>query len=328
VVKDDQYNPAQTVQLTRQLVEQDRVFAIVGGLGTEQQLAVRQYMNQRKVPQLYVSTGATIWGAQHRRNPWTIGWQPDYDSVGFAFGNYIRRFDPQGRIAVLMQNDDYGKDYLRGLQRGLRGGTARIVAQEAYEVGTPSVAPHVSRLRASNANVFVVFAIPQPTIQALVVAHRLGWNPTKYVNDVSATDTFLTLAQTSAGSVEATRGVITATYLKDPAAPKYQNDATVRLYKRLMAKYAPGANVNNALHFYGMAKADHFVQVLYRAGRNPTRASLMNAARNLKMKSPWLLPGTQVHTRPAAAFPISTVKLQRWNGSNFVEFGPLIKTRG
>jgi branched-chain amino acid transport system substrate-binding protein len=326
-VYDDGYNPAQTVQLTRRLVEQDRVFALVGGLGTEPQTPVRPYLNQQKVPQLYVSTGATTWGADHRQYPWTIGWQPSYQDEGAAYANYIRRNDSNARVGILYQNDDYGKDYLAGFKRGLGSGTGRIVAEEPFEVTAPSVASQVSRLRGANADTFLILATPRATIQALVTAYRLGWRPKLYVNSVAATDTFLTQAATAAGSRDAVNGVVTTAYLKDPAAPKYANDPTVRNYKRLMAKYAPGLNVNDGLYFYGMAKADTFVQTLYRAGRNPSRQALMNAAVNLKWKSPWLIPGMTVGSSRNSPFPISAVKLTRYNNGAFTEFGSIIKTR-
>jgi branched-chain amino acid transport system substrate-binding protein len=327
IVLDDAYNPAQTVQLTRRLVEQDKVFALVGGLGTEPQTPVRPYLNQRKVPQLFVSTGATTWGADHKQYPWTIGWQPDYQSEGFAYGNYLRRSDPSSKVGVLFQNDDYGKDYLAGFKRGIASGPARIVREEGFEVTAPSVASQVSQLRGSGADTFLVLATPRATIQALVTAYRLGWRPKLYVNSVSATDSFLTSASTAAGTRDAVNGIITTTYLKDPAAPKYARDATVLTYKRLMAKYAPGLDPNNGLYFYGMAKADTFVQTLYRAGRNPTRESVRRAAENLKYKSPWLLPGTSILSTAKSPFPISTVRLTRYNNGAFTEFGALIKTR-
>jgi branched-chain amino acid transport system substrate-binding protein len=326
-VYDDQYNPAQTVQLTRRLVEQDKVFALVGGLGTEPQTPVRPYLNQQKVPQLYVSTGATTWGADRRQFPWTIGWQPDYQSEGAAYGSYIRRNDSNARVAILYQNDDYGKDYLAGFKRGLGSGGARIVAEEPFEVTAPSVASNVSKLRGSGGDTFLVLATPRATIQALVTAYRLGWRPKLYVNSVAATDTFLSSAATAAGSRDAVNGVITTAYLKDPAAPTYAEDRTVGLYKRLMAKYAPGLDPNNGLYFYGMAKADTFVQTLYRAGRNPTRQSVMNAAVNLKYKSPWLIPGMTFASSARSPFPISTVKLTRYNNGAFTEFGQIIKAR-
>jgi branched-chain amino acid transport system substrate-binding protein len=324
-VYDDQYNPAQTVQLTRRLVEQDRVFALVGGLGTEPQTPVRPYLNQQRVPQLFVSTGATTWGRDRQQYPWTLGWQPDYQSEGRAYGQHIRSTTPNARVAILFQNDDYGKDYLAGFKPAV--GESRIVAEVGYEVTAPSVASQVAQLRGSGADTFLIVGTPRGTIQALVTAYRLGWRPRLYVNSVAATDSFLSQARAAAGSAEAVNGIITTTYLKDPASPTYARDATVALYKRLMAKYAPGLDPNNGLYFYGMAKADTFVQTLYRAGRNPTRQSLMNAAVNLKWKSPWLIPGSEILSTPRSPFPISIVRLTRYENGAFTEFGALIKTR-
>jgi branched-chain amino acid transport system substrate-binding protein len=324
-VYDDQYNPAQTVQLTRRLVEQDKVFALVGGVGTEPQTPVRPYLNQQKVPQLYVSTGATTWGRDRKQYPWTIGWQPDYQSEGNAYGTYIRTTFPSAKVAILYQNDDYGKDYVAGFKPAV--GASRIVAEEAYEVTSPSVASQVARLRASGADTFFIAATVRATPQALVTAYRLGWRPRLFVNSVSATDSILSQTRAAAGSADAVNGVITTAYLKDPASPRYANDATVKEYKRLMARYGPGLDPNNGLYFYGMAKAYTFVQTLYRAGRNPTRQSLMNAAVNLKLRSPWLIPGSTYSTSAASPFPISTVRLTRYNNGSFTEFGPLFKTR-
>src|SRR5215207_4643802 len=326
-VYDDQYNEAQTVQQTRRAVEQDRVFAMLGGLGTENQQAVRQYMNQRRVPQLYVSTGLSEFGRLYRRNPWSIGWQPDYVQEGILLGSYLRSTLPNARVAVLRQNDDYGREFVAGFTS--RVGAARVVATETYpRAGGASVIPGpVARLRASGADTFLVVATPVESITALVTAYRLGWRPNKLVNSVGATPGFMAAARTSAGSADAVNGVVTTTYLKDVASPAYQNDPQVRLFKRLMEKYAPGQPTNEGLFFYGMAKADTFIQALYRAGRNPTRASLMRAAANLKIPSPWLLRGSRITTSPGSAFPIRYQRLARYNDGAFSEFGALVKTR-
>lgn len=323
-VEDDGYNPVQTAQQTRKLVEQDKVFALVGGLGTEQQLAVRAYLNQRKVPQIYVSTGASTWGRDHKANPWTIGWQPDYISEGIAYAKWLKGNNPNAKVAVLYQNDDYGKDYLFGFRSQFG---RSIIAQQTYEPGAASVASQTAALRASGADTFLILAIPTPTIQALVTAYRLGWRPTLIVNSVSATDTFLTIARNAAGSAEAVNGIVTTVYLKDVAAAKYADDKQVKFYKSLMAKYAPSANANNGLYYYGMAKAADFVQALYRAGKSPTRAGLMRAVENLKYKSPWLIPGAVVNTTPGNAFPLKYQRLTRFNNGSFAEFGPLQKIR-
>jgi branched-chain amino acid transport system substrate-binding protein len=326
-VYDDQYNEAQTVQQTRRAVEQDRVFAMLGGLGTENQQAVRAYLNQRKVPQLYVSTGLSEFGSKFKQFPWTIGWQPDYVQEGILIGRYVRQNLPNAKVAVLRQNDDYGAEFLSGFVKG--AGQRFVVATETYpRAGGAAVVPGpVARLRASGADTLLVIATPTESVTALVTAFRLGWRPTKLVNSVGATDTFLTLARNAAGSADAVNGVITTTYLKDVASPAYANDAQVQLYKRLMEKYAPGQPVNDGLFFYGMAKADTFVQALYRAGKNPTRASLMRAASNLNINSPWLLPGSKIVTRPGSAFPIRYQRLARYENGAFTEFGALVKTR-
>ena len=326
-VYDDQYNEAQTVQQTRRAVEQDRVFAMLGGLGTENQQAVREYMNQRKVPQLYVSTGLSEFGARHRQFPWTIGWQPDYVQEGILLGRYVRQNLPSAKVAVLRQNDDYGREFLAGFVKG--AGARFVTATETYpRAGGAAVIPGpVSRLRASGADTFLVIATPTESVTALVTAYRLGWRPTKLVNSVGATDTFLTLARNAAGSAQAVNGVVSTAYLKDVASPKYAKDRQVLRYKRLMAKYAPSQPDTDGLFYYGMAKADTFVQALYRAGRNPSRASLMRAVSNLTIRSPWLLPGSSVITKPGSAYPIRFQRLVRYNDGVFTEFGPLVKTR-
>jgi branched-chain amino acid transport system substrate-binding protein len=325
-VYDDQYNEALTVQQTRRAVEQDRVFAMLGGLGTENQQAVRGYMNQRRVPQIYVSTGLSEFGRMHRQFPWTIGWQPDYVQEGILLGRYARQNLQNARVGVLMQNDDYGREFLQGFRNG-GGAGVNIVATETYpRAGGASVIPGpVSRLRASGADTILVIATPTETVTALVTAWRLGWRPNKLVNSVSATSTFLGLAQQSAGSADAVNGIVSTVYLKDCNA--YRNDAQVQLYRRLMARYAPGQPANDCLFYYGMAKADHFVQALYRAGRNPTRASMMRATRHLTMNSGWLLPGARVITTPRSAFPIRHQKLNRYNNGAFTEIGQLQRTR-
>jgi branched-chain amino acid transport system substrate-binding protein len=302
---------------------------MLGGLGTENQQAVRAYLNQRKVPQLYVSTGLSEFGRLYRQFPWTIGWQPDYIQEGILLGRYVRQTLPNAKVAVLRQNDDYGKEFLEGFERG--AGAGRVVATETYpRAGGASVVPGpTARLRASGADTFLIVATPTESVTALVTAYRLGWRPNKLVNSVGATDTFMSLAQRAAGSADAVEGVVTTTYLKDPSAPTYANDAQVRLYERLMAKYAPSfpRPRDDTLFFYGMAKADTFVQALYRAGRNPTRKSVMNAAVNLKWKSPWVLPRTQITTSPRSAFPIRYQRLTRYQGGAFREFGNIVKTR-
>jgi branched-chain amino acid transport system substrate-binding protein len=326
---DDAYNPANTVQRTRQLVEQDHVFALVGGLGTEAQEAVVAYANQQKVPQIYVSTGATEWGANKDKYPWTIGWQPDYQAESALYGRYIATNLPNAKIGIIYQNDSYGKDYIAGLEGGLgKAHKSQIVATRGFEVTDTSVLSQVIDLQKSGIDTLMIFGTPTPTIRTYATMKGIGWKPENiFVNSVSGTPTFLTLAVASAGAVEV-NGSITTYYTKDPANPSWDNDAGMKLYRQLMAKYLPTAPATNGLYIYGMAKAYTFVQALRAAGKNPTRESLMNAVRNMNDKTnPFLLPNVVTKTGKGDDFPISQQQLQRWNDGKFTPFGTLVDTR-
>ena len=321
---DDGYVPANAVQLTRQLVEQNKVFALVGGLGTDNQTAVRDYLNQMKVPQLFVSAGATTFDADHAKYPWTIGWQPTYHAEGTAYAQYLNAHDSGAKVGVLYQNDGYGTDYLNSFTAALKNKN-QIVDSEPYEVTAPSVQSQVVKLFASGADTFVIFATPTATIQALVIAYKIGWKPKKYVNSVSATDTFLTLAQKSAGSADAVNGVITDQYLKDPGDATQRKDPAVKLYFKLMNKYGPaGARLTDILYLYGMAKAHSFITALYQAGQNPTRASLMNAVNHMNEKNPFLLKGVTISTTPTHAYPICKDQLVQFKDGSFSALSGLI----
>ncbi len=318
---DDGYNPANSVQLTRRLVEQDKVFAVVGSLGTEVNLSVRPYLNSRKVPQLLNASGATIWGTDTAKFPWTIGWQPAYSLEGKIYGQAIARNSPNAKIGVLYQNDDYGKDYLAGLKTGLGGKASNIVAEEAYEVTATSVATQIAKLRASGATVFAIFATPRFTIQAYVIARNLGWNPPViYTNSVSATDTFLTTAQ-RAGAGPLVNNTFTVQYTKDPANPVWNSDSAMKLYRTVMSKYYPnGSNPAvqaNGLNLYGVAVAHAFVQLLAKAGKNPTRAGIMKAARAWNEPNPFLRPGVRQVTKGNDQFPIGCEVIVKFTDGTF-----------
>jgi branched-chain amino acid transport system substrate-binding protein len=331
---DDGYNPAQTVQITHQFVEQDHAFALVGGLGTEPQTAVRQYLNQNKVPQLFVSTGATTFDRDYTTYPWTLGWQPDYEAEGAIYGKYVVKNFPTAKLGVLYQNDDYGNDYLRGLRSGLASKQSLIIDAEPYDLSaTTPPAVQIAKLKASGADTLVLFATPTPTIQSYVIATKLGWHPAHVItNSVSATDPFLTIA-TKSGS-DLTNGTLTVNYLLDPGNPAYNKQPGMVLYRKLMAKYDPKANANDTLNMYGFAKAWTIEQVLKKAGANLTRAGLMKAARNmaftqkLKNANPFVLPGVDIHTKGNYQFPISQVVLVRYTNNTFQPIGKLINGRG
>jgi branched-chain amino acid transport system substrate-binding protein len=325
---DDGYNPAQTVQLTRQLVEQSKVFAIFNSLGTEPNEAIRAYLNQAKVPQVFLATGASEWGALAKQYPWTIGYQPTYVSEAYAYGQFIAKKVAQAKIGVLYQNDSYGKDYIAGLKLGLAAKQSQIVDMEGYEVTAADVGSQIAKLKASGANTLCIFATPKFSIQAFAIAAKFGWNPIVFNNSVSATTTLMTIA-TKSSSAQTTNGTITATYLKDPTDPKWDNDAGMKLYKKIMAAYYPSGNVNDQFNVYGMSAAWTMIRALSGAGQNPTRASLMAAARSLNYSdNPFLLPGIKVQTSAKNAYPIQQQQLTRWTDGKFVNFGPLIKGIG
>jgi branched-chain amino acid transport system substrate-binding protein len=324
---DDGYNPAQTVQLTRQLVEQDGVFAVFNSLGTEPNLAIRDYLNQRKVPQVLVATGASNWGTQWKQFPWTIGYQPDYVGEAKIYAKFILAKVPQARIGVLMQNDAYGKDYLNGFKQGMGKLSGRIVDIEPYDVTQADVSQQMAKLKASGANVLMDFATPKFSVQAFVIAAKLGWHPTVFVNNVSAT-TPLMQAATQVAGVEATDGSISANYLKDPADPAQANDPGVKLFKAIMAKYYPKGNATDSFNMYGMATAWTMIKALQAAGKNPTRASLMRALLHLDYTdNPFILKGIRIQTSPTDHFPIQQGVLIRWDNGAFHNFGPIYSAK-
>jgi len=328
-IYDDGYNPANTIQLTRRLVEEDKVFAVVGQLGTEPVQAARPYLNERKVPQALVATGASYWGTQYKEFPWTIGFQPDYIAEGRLYGLHIKANQGGKKIAVLYQNDDYGKDYLYGLRAALGKSyaDANIVSEEAVTAGSTTVASQMARIKASGAQVLVIFALPGLTITTYATGKALNYNADQiYLNSVSATAAFLNIAVQRAGA-DYVNGSISIVYLKDPSNPAQNGDAALQEYRRIMAKYAPSANASNGLYVYGFALADTFVQAMYKAGKNPTRASLMNALLSLNTTNRFALNGVRLKTSKTDHFVISQMRLQRFNSPIWSPIGPLVDGR-
>jgi branched-chain amino acid transport system substrate-binding protein len=325
---DDGYNPAQTVQLTNKLILEDKVFATVGALGTEPVLAVRPLHNQRKVPQVLVSTGASYWGTQYKQFPWTSGWQTDYIAEGRVYARWILQNAPRSRIAVFYQNDDYGKDYLRGLKQGLGSRANLIVSEQSYELSDTSYASQIVRQRISGADTWVLFSTPTPTVRALATAKAVAWKPDRIViNSVSATDQVMSAARANAGP-EYVNGAISTGYLKNNTNPKYRNDGAVRSYRRIMANYGPdGININNTFYYYGVAKAYDFVKLMYLAGKNPTRASLMRATQRMNWVNPYALKGVRIKTSRADRFPIDQGKVIRYQEGSWSEISALYKGR-
>jgi branched-chain amino acid transport system substrate-binding protein len=322
-ILDDAYNPAQTVQAVRQLVEQDKVFAVFNTLGTEVNLAIRDYLNGSKVPQLFAASGATTFGRDAATYPWTIGFQPSYQAEGWVLGQYLAKTKARAKIAVLFQNDDYGKDLLAGLKRGLQRSGSQVIAAVPYEASSPNVESQVARLKASGANTLAIFAIPKFAIQAFVYANKLGWKPAVINNSVSAATNIMLLAS-EGGKNRTVEGTVSLNFLKDPADARWKKDPGMRTYRAIMSRFAKGANSGDVYHVYGMAVAYETVSLFKRLGANPTRAGLIARVRSLNDPSnPFLLPGIAVKTGKGDGYPIQQGQLQRWSKGRWVPFGAL-----
>ena len=324
--KDDAYDPSKTVDDTRELVQQDKVFAIFNSLGTDQNLAIRSYLNALKVPQLFVASGATTFGSDYKQYPWTIGYQPNYRAEGTIYGRYVVKHAPKARIGVLYQGDDYGKDLLAGLQRGLGKKAALIKSKQSYNVDDPDVQSQIAKLKAAKVNTLMVFATPKFAIQAYVYAAKLAWRPLVFMNAVSSAANIMGLS-TAATSKKQTEGSIAIVFLKDPTDPTWRNNAGMKLYRSIMKKYK-GGNPNDVYAVYGMSVAHTFVEALRKAGKNPTRESIMKAAGSLNVTNdPFLLPGISVKTSSTDHFPLDQAKLQRYHNGHWVSFGGLFRVR-
>ena len=318
---DDAYSPPKTVEQTRKLVESDGVFLIFNSLGTPTNTAVQKYLNQKQVPQLFVGTGATKWG-DPKHFPWTIGWQPNYQSEGHIYATYILEHRPESKIAVLYQNDDYGKDYVKGLKDGL-GDKAKsmIVAEAPYETTDPTVDSQVVNLKASGADIFYNVTIPKFAAQAIRKAVEIGWKPLHILNSVS----------NSVGGVlqpagfENSRGILSTAYLKDPTDPQWKDDPGYKDWVAFMDKFYPDGDKTNVFTVYGYTIPQTLVQVLKQCGDNLTRENVMKEAANLRnLALPMLLPGITVNTSPTDFFPVKQMQMERFDGERRNLFGPVL----
>jgi branched-chain amino acid transport system substrate-binding protein len=326
-ILDDAYDPSKTVPLTQQLVEQTKVFAVYGSLGTAPNLAIWNYMNQKKVPQVNIATGDSYWGFGAKKYPWTIGYQPDYPGESKIYGKYIAANQPNAKIGVLYQNDAYGKNYYAGLRVGLGAKKGNIVSAQSYDVTQTSLAQQILALKAAGADTFVVFATPTPTITALVTATKVGWTPTTYINSVSANRLFLLAAAANGANVD---GIVSATYLQSPTYAPQANSVGIKLATSIIAQYAPALQTSFATGdsniMFGLSNAWVFVEALKKAGKTPTRAGLMSALRNMNVVDPFTYPGIKIQTGPKDAFPIEQEILIKWGGGakgDWTPFGSL-----
>jgi branched-chain amino acid transport system substrate-binding protein len=325
ISRDDAYSPPKTVEVVRKLVEEDQVLMVFQSLGTPPSLAIRGYLNDNKIPQLFVGSGADQWN-DPKRYPWTMGWQPSYGTEARIFARYVLANLPDAKIAVLYQNDDFGKDYVNGMRAGLGDKAGKmIVATQSYETTDPTVDSQVSALQASGADVLLTAAIPKFTTLAIRKVFDIGWRPTQFVNSVS----------TSVGSVmkpagtEKSTGVMSATYTKDPSDPRWQDTPEYKEWLAWMKKYNASVNVADSLAVYGYSTAQTLVAVLKASGDNLTRDHVMQVAASLHdLSLPMLLPGITISTGADDYAPIKQMQLQKFDGNSWKVFGDVIKGSG
>jgi branched-chain amino acid transport system substrate-binding protein len=317
---DDGYSPPKTVEQARKLVESDEVLLIFNSLGTPPNSAIHKYMNSKKVPQLFVSTGATKWN-DPKDYPWTMGWQPNYQSETQIYAKYILKNYPNAKIGVLYQNDDYGKDYLKGLKDGLGSKVSMIVLEESYEVSEPTIDSHIVKLKATGADVFVNITTPKFAAQAIKKNAEIGWKPAHFLNNVSAS----VGAVMKPAGFENGQDIISSAYLKDPTDPQWKNDAGMKAWNEFLDKHYPEANRADGGVMFGYTVAQGLVQVLKQCGDDLTRENVMKQAASLKnLELGGLLPGIKVNTSPTDFAPISQLQLMKFKGDTWELFGDIM----
>jgi branched-chain amino acid transport system substrate-binding protein len=320
ITLDDGYVPSKTVEVVRQLVEQEKVLCVFQTLGTPTNTAIHKYMNQKKVPQLFVATGASKWG-KPKEFPWTMGFQPDYHTEAVIYGKHVLANVKDAKIGVLYQNDDFGKDYIDGFREGLGKETGRIVKQVSYEATDPTVDSQIIQLKDSGANVFLNISAPKAAAQGIRKAADIGWKPVHYLTNVSAS----VAAVMKPAGFDNSQGIITAAYLKDSTDKQWANDPEMKAWREWMGKWMPDANQADLNYVYGYAVSHLLQETLKKCGDNLTRENLMRqAANHQKLRIPLLLPGITVNTSPTDFYPVQAVQLQRFKGETWELFGEVL----
>jgi branched-chain amino acid transport system substrate-binding protein len=318
---DDGYSPPKAVEQVRKLVESDEVLLMFNPLGTPTNTAIQKYLNAKKVPQLFVATGATKWG-NPKEFPWTMGWQPNYQSEGRIYAKYILQNYPNAKIAVLFQNDDYGKDYVKGLKDGLGAKAATMIIKEvSYEPADPTIDSQIVQLKASGADLFYNVTIPKFAAQAIKKMAEIGWKPVHVLNNVAAS----VGGTIKPAGFENSQDIISSAYFKDPTDPQWKDDPAMKGYIAFMDKYYPDGNKDDASNAYGYIVSQAMVKVLEQAGDNLTRENIMKEAANLKnFEIGMFLPGVKANTSPTDFFPIEQMQLMKFKGEKWDLFGPVI----
>ena len=316
---DDGYSPPKTLEQARKLVEQDKVLFLFATLGTPTNSAIQKYMNQKKVPQLFVQTGASKWG-DPKNFPWTMGWQTNYFSEGKVFAQAILDNQPNAKIAVIYQNDDFGKDYLAGLEAGLGDKKNMIIARETYEVTDPTVDSQMVKLKSTGADVLMNLSTPKFAAQIIKKVAELGWKPVHYLCQVSSSPGATLVPAGLDNSV----GIITTGFFKDPSDPQWKDDKAMLEYQAWFKKYLPNADPLDTYYLQGMLNAQTLEYVLRQAGNNLTRENIMKQAASIKdLQLPLLLPGINVQTGPDDFYPIERLQLAKFNGKEWVLYGKI-----
>jgi branched-chain amino acid transport system substrate-binding protein len=321
VTYDDGYSPPKAVEQVRKLVESDEVLAVFNPLGTPSNSAIQKYLNAKKIPQLFVATGATKWN-DPKNFPWTMGWQPSYQSEAQIYAKWLLKEKPDAKVAILYQNDDFGKDYLKGTKDGFGAkASSAIILEESYEVSEPSIDGHIVKIKAANPDVLLIYTTPKFGAQTIKKTAELGWKPLQIITNVSA----------SVGSVmkpagfEAAQGVLSAAYAKDGADPRWADDAAMKKWVEFLDKYMSGADKTDSSVVYGYGAAQTLVKALEQCGDDLTRANLMKQAASLKDFTPdTLLPGVKINTGPNDFAPISQLQMQRFKGEKWEQFGDIL----
>jgi branched-chain amino acid transport system substrate-binding protein len=319
---DDGYEPPKALQNARRLVQQDKVFAMFNTLGTPNNLAIWDFLNEQKVPQLFVATGASDWGKDVKAHPYTIGWQPNYVTEAKVYADYLKQEKPNAKVAVLYQNDGFGKDLLGGFEDGIAGSGIKVVKKETYNVTDPTVAAQVGRLARSGADTFLNITTPKFSAQAIAAVAKSDWKPLHILNNVGA-DKNLVLKPVG---LENAKDIISTAYFKDPQDSQWAGDAAVKEYRGALKKYYPKSDPEDAFNMYGWTAATTMAKALEQM-KEPTRASLMEAVRNLDLEQGTLLPGNKVQTSADDGYPLEAMQITKFDGQNWRLQGKLIEAK-
>jgi branched-chain amino acid transport system substrate-binding protein len=323
ITLDDAYEPPKAVQNARRLIEQEQVFALFNTLGTPNNLAMWDYVNEREVPHVYVATGASDWGADIEGHPWTIGWQPNYVTEARVYAEFLKQEKPNAKVAALYQNDDFGKDLLGGFEEAIAGSNIKVVAKKAYEVTAPTVASEVKALANSDADTFLNITTPKAAAQAIGTVAATGWKPLHILNNVGSSKSLVLAAV----GLENAKGIVSTAYFKDPEDPQWEGDPAMTEYKDALKEHVPRADPNEPFRTYGWAAASTLVKALENM-KEPTREALMDAVRNMDEEIPILLPDVRVQTGPDDGYPIEAMQIMRFDGENWQLEGELIQAEG